>query len=92
MCPFLPPGGIGVRIDSHCYPGYQVPPYYDSLLGKLIIFGNDREEALSRAKRALDEFIIDGVPTTIPFHQKVLDVSFSRRLLRTATFSSKNAE
>jgi len=70
---FLPPGGFGVRIDSHIYPGYQVPPHYDSLLGKLIVWGNDRPEAIARALRALDEFIIDGVKTTIPFHQWVLE-------------------
>jgi len=69
---FLPPGGIGTRTDSHIYPGYNVPPHYDSLLGKLIVWGNTRQEAIARAARALDEFIIDGVPTTLPFHQKVL--------------------
>ncbi len=69
---FLPPGGIGVRVDSHIYPGYVVPPFYDSLLGKLIVWGSDRAEAIARAKRALDEFIIDGVHTTIPFHIQVL--------------------
>lgn len=69
---FLPPGGIGVRVDSHIYPGYIVPPYYDSLLGKLIVWGSDRTEAIARAKRALDEFIIDGVHTTIPFDIQVL--------------------
>ena len=70
---FLPPGGIGIRMDSHCYPTYKVPSHYDSLLGKLIIWGSTREEAIVRAKRALSEFIIDGIPTTIPFHQWVLD-------------------
>ncbi len=69
---YLPPGGMGVRIDSHMYQGYKVPSNYDSLLGKLIVWGSDREEAISRGKRALDEYIIDGVPTTIPFHQLVL--------------------
>lgn len=69
---YLPPGGPGVRMDSHVYPGYLVPPYYDSLLGKLIVWGHDREEALQRAARALDEFVIDGVTTTIPFHQMVI--------------------
>ncbi len=69
---YLPPGGMGVRIDSHLYPGYVVPPYYDSLLGKLVIWGQDRTEAIARAQRALDEFVIDGVATTIPFHQLVL--------------------
>lgn len=69
---FLPPGGMGVRVDSHIYPGYVVPPYYDSLLGKLIVWGEDRNDAIARAKRALDEFIIDGVHTTTPFHTLVL--------------------
>jgi len=59
-------------VDSHLYPGYVVPPYYDSLLGKLIVWGATREEAIARGKRALDEFIVDGVHTTIPFHQLVL--------------------
>lgn len=70
---FLPPGGPGVRIDTHLYPGYTVPPHYDSLLGKLIVWGKDREEAIARAIRALDEFIIIGVSTTIPFHRLVLE-------------------
>jgi acetyl-CoA carboxylase, biotin carboxylase subunit len=70
---YLPPGGPGVRMDSHVYPGYIVPPYYDSLLGKLIVWGHDRTEAISRASRALHEFVIDGVTTTIPFHQLVIE-------------------
>ena len=70
---FLPPGGPGIRIDSHCYPGYKVPPNYDSLLAKLIVWAPTRHECISRSKRALSEFIVDGVPTTIPFHLKVLD-------------------
>ena len=70
---FFPPGGKGVRVDSFVYPGFDVPPYYDSLLGKMIIWGNDRDEVIRRAQRAFDEFIIDGVTTIIPFHQKVLD-------------------
>lgn len=69
---FLPPGGPGVRIDSHVYPGYRVPPNYDSLLAKVIIWAPTRLECIERAKRALREFIIDGVPTTIPFHLDVL--------------------
>ena len=69
---FLPPGGHGVRTDSYIYPEYSIPPYYDSLIGKLIVFGRDRDEALRRANRVLDEFIIDGVITTIPFHKKVI--------------------
>jgi len=68
----LPPGGLGVRIDSAVYPGYQIPPYYDSMIAKLIVHGSTREEAIERMKRALGEFIIEGVSTTIPFHQKVM--------------------
>jgi acetyl-CoA carboxylase, biotin carboxylase subunit len=70
---FLPSGGPGVRVDSHCYPGYKIPPNYDSLLAKLIIWAPTRLECIARAKRALREFIIDGVPTTIPFHLDVLN-------------------
>jgi acetyl-CoA carboxylase biotin carboxylase subunit len=70
---FNPPGGFGVRIDSHVYSGYSVPPYYDSLLGKLIVWGETRDEAIARARRALDEFIVVGIPTTVPFHQMVVE-------------------
>ena len=70
---FNPPGGFGVRVDSHLYSGYRVPPTYDSLLGKLIVWGETRDEAINRARRALDEFIITGIPTTIPFHQAVIE-------------------
>ena len=69
---FHAPGGPGIRIDTHVYAGYRVPPYYDSLIAKLIVRANDRDEALSRAYHALDEFIIEGVRTTIPFLQRVL--------------------
>ncbi len=62
------PGGPGVRIDTHAYTGYTIPPTYDSLVGKLIVWGCDRAEALARAERALDEFVIEGITTTIPFH------------------------
>ena len=70
---YLPSDGMGVRTDSFIYPDYQVPTHYDSLLGKLIVWGRDREEAILRSKRALEEFIIDGVVTTIPFHQRILN-------------------
>ena len=70
---FNPPGGFGVRIDSHLYSGYSVPSTYDSLLGKLIVWGETRDEAIARARRALDEFIVVGIPTTIPFHQLVVE-------------------
>lgn len=69
---FHAPGGPGVRMDTHVYAGYTVPPYYDSLLAKLIVHGNTREEALGRAYHALDEFIIEGVHTTIPFLKQVI--------------------
>lgn len=69
---FHVPGGHGVRVDTHCYAGYTIPPYYDSMIGKLIVIGKDREEAVRKMSRALDEFIIEGIKTTIPFHQKIM--------------------
>jgi acetyl-CoA carboxylase biotin carboxylase subunit len=68
-----PPGGPWVRLDSHVYQGYSVPPFYDSLLGKLVVWGRDREEAIARGRWALDQFAVEGVKTTIPFHRRVLD-------------------
>jgi len=73
------PGGPGVRVDSAAYQGYTIPPYYDSMVGKLIVWGADREEAIQRMRRALEEFVIEGIHTTIPFHLKVLDNAFFRR-------------
>ncbi|MDG2989882.1 acetyl-CoA carboxylase biotin carboxylase subunit [Candidatus Synechococcus calcipolaris G9] len=72
---YLPPGGPGVRMDSHAYTDYEIPPYYDSLIGKLIVWAPDRDGALLRMKRALRECAITGLPTTIPFHQKVMDTA-----------------
>jgi acetyl-CoA carboxylase biotin carboxylase subunit len=69
---YISPGGPGVRVDSHCYPGYSIPPFYDSLVSKLICWGETRQEAIQRMQRALDEYAITGIRTTIPFHQKVL--------------------
>ncbi len=69
---FHPPGGPGVRVDTHIYDGYHVPPYYDSLLAKVIVHGHDRGEALARMRQALDSFIIEGVTTTIPFLARVM--------------------
>jgi len=69
---FHPPGGLGVRVDSAVYQGYSVPPYYDSLIGKLIVHGRDRGECLMRLRRALDEFVVDGVRTTIPLFQDLV--------------------
>ncbi|MGG5255109.1 acetyl-CoA carboxylase biotin carboxylase subunit [Neobacillus sp. SM06] len=70
---YLPPGGLGVRIDSAAYPGYTIPPYYDSMIAKVIAYGSSRDEAISRMKRALSEFVIEGIHTTIPFHLKLLE-------------------
>lgn len=70
---YLPPGGPGVRMDSHVYTDYEIPPYYDSLIAKLIVWGPDRPTAIKRMKRALRECAITGVTTTIGFHQKILD-------------------
>ncbi|MFV8827965.1 acetyl-CoA carboxylase biotin carboxylase subunit [Alkalihalobacterium sp. APHAB7] len=69
---YLPPGGLGVRIDSAAYPGYTISPFYDSMIAKVITYGATREEALARMKRALAEFEIEGIDTTIPFHLKLL--------------------
>jgi acetyl-CoA carboxylase biotin carboxylase subunit len=72
---FHPPGGLGVRIDSALYAGYRVPSNYDSLVAKLITYGKTREEAIARMKRALREFVISGIKTTIPLHQRILENS-----------------
>jgi acetyl-CoA carboxylase biotin carboxylase subunit len=69
---YHPPGGPGVRLDSHVYAGYTVPPYYDSLLAKVIVHGNTREEALARMGQALDSFVLEGVTTTIPFLARII--------------------
>ncbi len=70
---FHAPGGLGVRLDSAAYAGYKIPPYYDSLIGKLIVHGVDREECLLRLKRALGEMVISGIETTLPLHQELVD-------------------
>lgn len=70
---YHPPGGIGIRVDGYIYAGYQVPPHYDSLVAKLIAFGRDRHEAITRMKRALSEFKIEGIKTTIPLYQSILN-------------------
>jgi len=69
---FHPPGGLGVRVDSALYSGYRIPPYYDSLIAKLIVHGRNRNECLMRLKRALEEFVIGGIETTIPLHQRLI--------------------
>ena len=70
---YFAPGGFGIRVDSHVYPGYTVPPYYDSLLGKLICWGETRKDARRRMYQALKEYVITGVKTTIPFYQKIVE-------------------
>jgi acetyl-CoA carboxylase biotin carboxylase subunit len=87
------PGGHGVRIDSHVYAGYTIPPNYDSMIAKVIVSAQSREECLIRMKRALEEFVIDGVKTTIPFHIRMMDDpgfqsgNFTTKYLETFDFS-----
>ena len=69
----IPAGGIGVRVDTHVYSGYRIPPYYDSMIAKLIVKAPDREQAIIRCRRALDEFVVDGVKTTIPFSKRIVN-------------------
>ena len=83
---FHAPGGHGVRLDTHCYSGYVIPPFYDSMIAKLIVTARTREEALDKLERALDEFIVEGVKTTIPFHQQLLDNENFRKGVYTTKF------
>jgi acetyl-CoA carboxylase biotin carboxylase subunit len=69
---YHPAGGVGVRVDSAVYAGYSIPPYYDSLIGKLIVYGRTREECLMRLRRAIDEFVVDGIKTTLPLFQRLI--------------------
>jgi acetyl-CoA carboxylase biotin carboxylase subunit len=76
---YYAPGGRGVRIDSHAYTGYTVPPHYDSMIAKVIAMGTSRENAIARMRRALSEYIIRGIKTTIPFQQAIMhDPDFVR--------------
>jgi acetyl-CoA carboxylase biotin carboxylase subunit len=70
---FHAPGGLGVRLDSGIYAGYSIPPYYDSMIGKLIVFGRNRDETIMRLRRALSEMVVEGIDTTIPLHQALLE-------------------
>jgi acetyl-CoA carboxylase biotin carboxylase subunit len=70
---YFPPAGRGIRVDSHAYTGYTVPPQYDSLVAKLIVHAENRDEAIRRSRLALEEFILEGIPSTIPFHRRILD-------------------
>ena len=83
---FHAPGGHGVRLDTHCYSGYIIPPYYDSMIAKLIVTARTREESLEKLARALDEFIIEGIKTTIPFHQQLLKNEDFRKGVYTTKF------
>jgi acetyl-CoA carboxylase, biotin carboxylase subunit len=76
---YLPPSGPGVRVDSHLYRGYETPPHYDSLLSKVIVWAPTRDEAIARGKRALEEYVLEGLPTTIPFHLSLLENETFRR-------------
>lgn len=87
---YIAPGGPGVRVDSHCYPGYSIPPFYDSLVGKLIVWGKDRAEAIERMHRALDEYAITGIQTTIPFHLRCLDNPYFQKGDVTTDFIEKH--
>ena len=70
---FHTPGGLGVRVDSGVFAGYRIPPYYDSLIGKLIVHGRNRVECLMRLRRALDEFVVDGIETTLPLFRDLVN-------------------
>ena len=73
------PGGLGVRIDSALYDGYKIPPFYDSLIGKLIVHGRDRDEAIARLERALGELIVDGIETTLPLFTALVNAEDVRK-------------
>jgi acetyl-CoA carboxylase biotin carboxylase subunit len=84
------PGGPGIRVDTHVYSGYFIPPYYDSMIAKLLAHGNTREEAIARMQRALEEFVVEGVTTTIPFHLKMMeDPDFRAGTFDTGTLERK---
>ncbi len=83
------PGGFGVRIDSGVYPGYTIPPFYDSMVAKLIVWGKTRDDAIMRMKRALEEFIVEGVKTTVNFHKQVMDTKAFRSGQYTTNFVKK---
>jgi len=77
-----------VRVDTHVYAGYRIPPFYDSMIAKLIVVAQTREEAISKMERALDEYIIEGVKTTIPFHQRLM----KNEKFRSGNFTTKFLE
>jgi acetyl-CoA carboxylase biotin carboxylase subunit len=83
---YYAPGGRGVRVDSHAYAGYTIPPHYDSMIGKLITYGKDRRDAMDKMSRALSEYMITGIKTTIPFEQAILQDPNFRRGVYSTTF------
>ncbi|MCH3963519.1 MAG: acetyl-CoA carboxylase biotin carboxylase subunit [Clostridium sp.] len=85
---YIAPGGIGIRIDSSVYSGYTIPPFYDSMISKVIAWGRDRNEAIARMRRALDEFVIEGVDTTIDFHKKLMQ----NDIFKSGNFNTKFLE
>jgi acetyl-CoA carboxylase biotin carboxylase subunit len=90
---FYVPGGPGIRVDTHVYAGYMIPPHYDSMIAKLLAHGNTREEAIARMRRALSEFVIAGVSTTIPFHERMMvDPDFVSGRFDTGTLARKKKE
>ena len=90
---FYVPGGPGIRVDTHVYAGYQIPPHYDSMIAKLLAYGNSRPEAIARMRRALGEFVITGVATTIPFHIEMMaDPDFSAGRFDTGTLEKRRRE
>ena len=89
---YVAPGGPGVRVDSHCYAGYAVPPYYDSMIAKVIVWAPNRGEAIDRMRTALAGYVIDGIPSTIPFHLALLDTDAFRRSKFNTQWLEKNIE
>lgn len=85
---FHKPGGHGVRVDTHVYAGYVIPPYYDSMIGKLIVTARTRAEVIAKMERALDEFIVEGIKTTIPFHRRLME----NEVFRSGVYSTKFIE
>ena len=95
---YYPPGGLGVRVDSAVYQGYSIPPFYDSLIGKLILHGKTRNECLSRLRRALDEYVVDGIETTLPLfralvrHRDIIDGNYDIHWLERYLSGGEGAE
>lgn len=87
---YVAPGGNGIRVDSHSYAGYEISPYYDSMIGKLIAFGVNRQEAIDKMRRALEEYIIEGVETTIPFYLRVMENENYQKAKVTTAFIEEN--